>query len=236
MMHIQVFHEKQHEHYLVPMERSDNFRLLKEKLYSKLEGLVEDEEKMYSVFTLEMASQFAKQVKRRNYTPLESDNVFDAIQRVESSYSGYIILKLVDIRGLDTYSLVGSIPASELLNQSVLGTLDKLERSGDVESCTNWATANYNNIGGGILGVEHISTGAMAQGGASAAAVAEALHVVPRLFCTPTLLDSLFMELSSMAAIQGRLFKKTTNHRKQDTWRCVQDFYFFLVLPTFIFY
>ena len=222
MMHIQVFHEKHHEHYLVPIERSDNFRLLKEKLYSKLEGLVEDEEKTYSVFTLEMASQFAKQVKRRNHTPLESDNVFDAIQRIESSYSGYIILKLVDVRGLDTYGPIGSIPASELLNQSVHGTLDKLERSGDAESCTSWATANYNSIGGGILGVEHMSTGAAAQGGASAAAVAEASHVVPRLFCTPTLLDSLFMELSSMAAIQGRLFKKTTNHRKQDTWRCVQ--------------
>lgn len=216
MLHIQVFHEKQHEHYLVPIDRSDNFRLLKEKLYIKLEGLVDDEEKTYSVFTLEMASQFAKQVKRLNHTPFESDNVFDAIQRIESSYSGYIILKLVDIRGLDTNGCVEFLPAAELLNQSVHGALDRLERVGELESCTSWATANYNSIGGGILGLEHINSGSVVQGGA---VTADALHVVPRLFCSPTLLDSLFMELSSMAAIQGRLFKKTTNYRKQDIWR-----------------
>lgn len=216
MIHVQVYHEKQQEHYLVPIETGDSFQLLKEKLYNKLEGLVEDEEKTFSIFTLEMASPFAKQIKRRNHTPFDSDIVYDVIQRVEKIYSGYIILKLVDIRGDGDHWSGESIYGSDLLNQSLLGTSDKHERFGDGESCTTWATSGYNSIGGGVLGMEHTGSGTTSP---SAPGGLDALHAVPRLFCTPTLLDSLFMELSGMAVIQGRLNKKITNHRKQDVWR-----------------
>lgn len=214
MIHVQVYHEKQREHYLVNIHRNDSFSQLKDKLFVKLEGLVEDEERVYSVFTLEMASPFAKQIKRRNHTPFDSDIVFDVIHRVERIYSGYIILKLVDVRGEGNHASGELISSTELLNQCLVSTSDKLD-AGSAESCTSWATTGYNSLGGGIIGVEHV--GAIVPTGT--AAPVENLHSVPRLFCTPTLLDSLFMELSSMAVMQGRLSKKITNHRKQDIWR-----------------
>lgn len=213
MMHVQVYHEKQQEYYLVPFDTNDSFQLLKEKLYNKLEGLVEDEEKSFSIFTMEMASPFAKQIKRRNYTPFDSDIVFDVVQRVEKIYSGYITLKLVDARGDGDHWSGESISGSELLQ---ISTADKHERFGDSESCTVWANTGYNSIGGGVLGVEHGNSGSLSPG---AAGTSDALHAVPRLFCSPTLLDSLFTELSGMAVIQGRLSKKITSHRKQDIWR-----------------
>ena len=213
-MHVQVYHEKQQEYYLVPIDKDDSFQLLKVNLYNKLEGLVEDEEKSFSIFTLEMASPFAKQIKRRNYTPFDSDIVFEVVQRVEKIYSGYITLKLVDIRGGGDHGIGESISSSELLQ---LSTADKHERFGDSESCTVWANSGYNSIGGGVMGMEHgNNSGTLSPGMAGGS---DALHSVPRLFCTPTLLDSLFMELSGMAVIQGSLSKKITSHRKQDIWR-----------------
>lgn len=213
MFRVQVYHEKQDVLYNVMLLRHDNFAQLKEKVFSRY-AEAEYAETQFSLFSLEMASSFTKQKKRNNHTPHESDNVYDVIMRAESSFFGRILLRLVDLRGDNSMASDGQYTANELWSAAVAATSDKYDLW-DSGSCTSWATTGYNSLGDGISGGEMlIDAGAAAPSSGSIDT-----QDIPRLFSEPSILDSMFAELSSMALVQGRLHKKISNHRRQDIWR-----------------
>ena len=213
MFRVPVYHEKQDSVYNVMLLRNENFSQLKEKVFSRY-AEADDGETQFSTFSLEMSSSFTKQSKRNKHTPHESDNVYDVVMRLESGFFGRILLKLVDLRAKSSLPSESPVSAAELWGATVAGTSDKYDLQ-DGGSCTSWATSGYNSLGDGISGGEMlIDSGAAAPSAGTADA-----HDIPRLFGEPSILDSMFAELSSVALVQGRLHKKVSNHRKQDIWR-----------------
>lgn len=212
MFRVQVYHEKQDALYNVMLLRHENFSNLKEKVFSRY-AEADDGEAQFSIFSLEMSSSFTKQKKRNNHTPLESENVFDVVMRLESNFLGRILLRLIDLRADNNLS-DNLLSASERWDAAVSNTSDKYELF-DSGSCTSWATTGYNSLGDGISGGEMAVDTAVAASGAGNTDTQN----LPRLFNEPSILDSIFAELSSVALVQGRLHKKISNYRKQDIWR-----------------
>ena len=135
----------------------------------------------------------------------------------------------MDVRNIrDRAVLTSTLSATVLLKEILMAadsTNDCINSAGEFSAgCTSWASNGFSCIGAGLSGYETI--GSSSAGGAGMAVSAgpgadngSGGGSIPRLFCSPSLLDSLFLELSSTALVQGRMLKKIWNNKKQDIWR-----------------
>ena len=217
-MEISVFYTKTGAIGSIEVSEKDTFATVKQKIIQKYSDENSEDELIYSACSIEFPQPCAKQRRRSNYTPFENSNVVEAVLNLDKICNiGKLCLAVVDMRRTSDSSVYISMSSEELLHEALLATSDEPEAYGEENSCTSWATTGYNAIGEGSAPSDS-STNSFNSTAASDRSDGTTM-LVPWLFQSPSILDSLFSELSSTAVIQGRLQKKISNHRKQDIWR-----------------
>jgi hypothetical protein len=161
---IQVFYKNQSVD--ITLQRSDNFRCLREKVLRLFGEYTCEQEASPLIFTMDLASLFCKQYKRSNYNPQASDIVYDAVRYIENSFVGRVTINLIDIRGLQHGSNFAPPSSSGRLAVNLFASSDISENLGVAAApsgygegascflpdagCTSWADSGYNSLGGGL--------------------------------------------------------------------------------------
>ena len=239
MTTVSIFCEKNDIRVLLKVRSSDTFSDIKLRALSKLNknpttGTGTEKDAPYTICTIGLSHLISRQRSRVNYAP--NAYVLETLKGfMDVSYVGNIVITLVDARfDLDQVSN-SQLSSAELLHSCLLATSDKQEPVGEENGCTSWASNGYNAISDGYGLTESVS--AYGPKATTTSSNDTTTTVAPWLYQPPFILDSLFAELSSMAVIQGRLFKKIPNHWKQDIWRYVACLYnHSFILPKDLFY
>jgi hypothetical protein len=217
MIELKVYYAKKEQFGSIVISSSATFADARDEALSKYSDEADPDESIFSVCTIEIPHSFVKQRRRNNFTPYQTAVVADTIQLfAEVNIVGAVWLTIIDVRNGTSPNSYTPLSASEMLYACLLATSDKPDGYEDDESCTSWATTGFNSIGCGAGADAHAGYGSTA---AAPGAADAALTAVPWLFQHSSVLESLFLELSSVAVIQGRLNRKISNPRRQDTWR-----------------
>jgi hypothetical protein len=138
---------------------------------------------------------------------------------MEGKWLGNVTLYFTDIRGDGYKDWVPS--ASLLLNSGLLLQNETGEPLGSVVRSvhgTKWVAGGYNCIGSFMTGNDVIGQ-QLNSSGTTGSGLESELAAVMRCYSAPTLQESLFMEISSSAVMQGRLMKKTVVNKRQELWK-----------------
>jgi hypothetical protein len=217
MIELKVYYAKKEQFGSIVISSCATFADAKNEALAKYSDEEDPDESIFSVCTIEIPHSFVKQRRRHNLTPFETAVVADTILLfAELHIIEAVWLTIIDVRNGDSPNSYTPLTAVEMLYACLVATSDKPDGYEDDESCTSWATTGYNSFGSGTGADVHAGYGSIA---AAPSAGETALAAVPWLFQHSSVLESLFLELSSVAVIQGRLNRKISNPRRQDTWR-----------------
>jgi hypothetical protein len=217
MIELKVYYAKKELLGSIVIPSSATFGDATDEALAKYSDEDDPDESIFSVCTVEIPHSFVKQRRRNSFTPFKTAIVSDTIQLFADLHLIETVrLTIIDVRNGSFPNSYMTLSASEMMYACLLATSDKPDGYEEDESCTSWATTGYNSFGSGAGADAHTGYGSTA---AAPGAGETALTAVPWLFQHSSVLESLFLELSSVAVIQGRLNRKISNPRRQDTWR-----------------